>query len=76
LSAQGLLDQSKDNAKRIEGLRSDLEESFPFFKGMGHRMNGLKENLEHLMPDSDERDDYYDRLSTADKQKLEAILFT
>jgi hypothetical protein len=36
-------------------------------------MNGLKENLEHLMPDSDERDDFYDRLSTADKQKLEAV---
>jgi preprotein translocase subunit SecG len=39
LSAQGLIKQSEDNAKRIEDLRldleeniSDLEESFPFLK--------------------------------------------
>lgn len=73
MSAQGLLDQSKENAKRIESLRSDLEVSFPFFRRMGDRMKGIKDHLDKLMPDSDERDDYYERLSTADMQKLEAV---
>jgi hypothetical protein len=72
LSAQGLLKQSEDNAKQIEKLREDLEESFPFFRGMGERMNAMKDRLESLMPDSDERDGYYDRLSNDDRQRLEA----
>jgi hypothetical protein len=73
LSAQGLLKQSEDNAKRIEDLRLALEESFPFLLGIGGRMNHMRESLDNLMPDSDERDDYYDRLSVADKLQLAAM---
>jgi preprotein translocase subunit SecG len=72
LSAQGLIKQSEDNAKQIEKLREDLEKSFPFFRDMGRRMISMKERLENLMPDSDERDDYYERLSILDKRELEA----
>jgi hypothetical protein len=72
LSAQGVLEQAKDNGKRIEDLRRDLEKSYPFFKGMGDRMNSMKDHLEKLMPDSDERDDYYEHLKAADKQDLAA----
>jgi hypothetical protein len=73
LSAQSLLEQSKENAKRIEALRTDIEKSYPFFKNMGDRMKSVNEHLEALMPDSDERGDYFERLSPADKQNLEVV---
>jgi preprotein translocase subunit SecG len=73
LSSQGLLDQSKENAKKIDTLRSDLEKSFPFFKRMGDHLLAVAKKLEELMPDSDERDDYYDRLSPTDHQELAGL---
>jgi len=73
LSAQGLLKQSEDNANKIEKLREDLEKNFLFFRRMGDRMNAMKDRLENLMPDSDERDDYYDRLGALDQQQLKAF---
>jgi hypothetical protein len=72
LSAQGLITQSEKNAKQIEDLRKDLEKTYPFLRGMGERMNALKDRLEMLMPDSDERSDYFDRLKAHERLELEA----
>jgi hypothetical protein len=73
ISAQGLLERSRENAEQIERQRKQIEESFPFFKKMGKRMNEVKENLERLMPDSDVRDDYYDRLDPCERQNIEMV---
>jgi hypothetical protein len=73
VSSQELLKQSQNNAEKIDKLRSDLEKSFPFFKRMGDRMLAVNRKLEELMPDSDEREDYYERLSPTDHQELAAL---
>ena len=64
---------ANDSAKRIDDLRERLEKQFPFFMRMGERMESLKKRLEELMPDSDEQDDYYQRLTDVDRERMETV---
>jgi hypothetical protein len=64
---------AQDSAKRIEDLRQSIEKSFPFFTRLGERMEQLRDRLVGLMPDSDERVDYYDRLDAMVRENIETV---
>lgn len=76
-TAQHIIDRSKESAEDIDEYREQagklyegLEETYPFFTDFGAHINDGIDRLLQLLPDEEERDEFWEKLLEHEKQEI------
>jgi tetratricopeptide (TPR) repeat protein len=76
-TAQHIIDRSKESAEDIDDYRTEakkiydgLEEQYPIFINLGGNIGKALDRLILLLPNEEERDEFWEKLKEVDKQEI------
>jgi tetratricopeptide (TPR) repeat protein len=69
-TAQHFVDRSKDSADEVEKNREEMEKAIPAFVDFGKHIDDGLDKLILLLPNEEERDEFWEKLDERDKQEI------